>query len=69
MQIPVAEYQRLQEELTLLKNTELLQQLNRLVELLYQDKFGLYMGDYTADLTEASINTSWNDEPSPWDNV
>ncbi|MCU0426663.1 MAG: hypothetical protein MUF71_13655 [Candidatus Kapabacteria bacterium] len=69
VQIPVEEYRRLQEELALLKNTELLQQFERLVELLYQDKFGLYMGAYTADLTEASIDAAWNNEPNSWDNV
>jgi hypothetical protein len=69
IQIPVAEYQRLQEELALLKNSELLQTVNKLIDFLYQDKYGLYMGDYTEDLTEYSVNESWEDAISGWDNV
>ncbi len=69
IQIPVAEYQRLQEELALLKNSELLQTVNKLIDFLYQDKYGLYMGEYMEDLTEYSVNESWEDAISGWDNV
>ena len=69
IQIPVSEYRRLQEELALLKNTELLQTVNKLIDFLYQDKYGLYMDDYTEDLTEYSVNETWEDAPSGWDNV
>ena len=69
VQIPLSEYQRLQEELELLKNTELLRNFNRLVDLLYQDKYSLFMSDYTEDLTETAVNEAWADEPSAWDNV
>jgi PHD/YefM family antitoxin component YafN of YafNO toxin-antitoxin module len=69
VQLPASEYQHLQEELALLKNTDLLQKFNRLIDLLYQDKYGLYMGDYTKDLREHSVNTAWNHEPSAWDDV
>ena len=69
IQIPVSEYQRMQEELELLKNSEFLQSVNKLIDFLYQDKYGLYMGDYTEDLTEYSINQAWEDTPSGWDNV
>lgn len=70
IQIPVSEYQRLQEELALLKNSELLQTVNKLIDFLYQDKYGLYMGDYTEDLTEYAVNEAWEDDkPSGWDNV
>ncbi len=69
IQLPITEYQRLQEELALLKNTELLQTINKLVDFLYQDKYGLYMGEFTEDLTEYSINRAWENEPSEWDNV
>lgn len=69
IQIPVSEYQRLQEELALLKNSELLQTVNKLIDFLYQDKYGLYMGDYTEDLTEYSIGEAWEREPSGWDNL
>ena len=69
IQIPVSEYQRLQEELALLKNSELLQTVNKLIDFLYQDKYGLYMGDYTEDLTEYAVNENWEDAPSGWDKV
>ncbi len=69
VEIPLSEYRRLQEELELLKNTELLRNFNKLVDLLYQEKYGLFMGDYTEDLTEAAVSEAWADEPSEWDNV
>ena len=69
VEIPLSEYRRLQEELELLKNTELLRNFNKLVDLLYQEKYGLFMGDYTEDLTEVAVNEAWLDEPSGWDNV
>jgi hypothetical protein len=69
IQVPVTEYQRLQEELALLKDTELLQTFNKLIEFLYQDKCGLYMGDCTEDLTEYSISQAWEDEPGERDKV
>ena len=69
IQIPVSEYQRLQEELSLLKNSELLQTVNKLIDFLYQDKYGLYMGDFTEDLTEYAVNESWENETSGWDNL
>lgn len=69
VEIPLSEYQRLQEELALLKDTELLRNFNKLVDLLYQEKYGLFMGDYTEDLTESAVGEAWQDEPSEWDNV
>lgn len=69
VQIPTSEYQRLKEELALLKDTELLLNFNKLVDFLYQDKYGLYMGEFTEDLTEHSVDQAWADEPSEWDKV
>lgn len=70
IQIPVSEYQRLQEELALLKNSEFLQTVNKLIDFLYQDKYGLYMGGYTEDLTGYTVNEAWEDDkPSGWDNI
>ncbi len=69
VQLPASEYQHLQEELALLKDTDLLQKFNRLIDLLYADKYGLYMGDYTGDLRDHAANIAWNHEPSGWDNV
>ena len=63
IQISVAEYEAMKEELALLKDTPLLKKMNRLVDLLFEDKYGLYMGDFTGDLTEATLKSS-----SAWDN-
>ena len=69
IQIPLKEYEAMKEEISLLKDTELLKKINRLVELLYQEKYGLYMGDNTSDLTNVSIQKNWQEANSAWDNV
>ncbi|WP_143090884.1 hypothetical protein [Thermoflexibacter ruber] len=69
IQLPLTEYQSLQEEINLLKNTDLLIKMNRLIDLLFQDKYGLYMGNFTDDLTECIIDNSWDSQNSAWDNV
>jgi len=69
IQIPLSEYQRLKDELNLLKDTELLKKINKLIELLYEDKYGLFMRDFTDDLTEYSINNNWKNERTCWDNI
>jgi len=62
IELPLSEYQRMQEELSLLKNSELLKKVNQLVDSLYQDKYGFYMGDFTDDLTEFTVDNSWEDQ-------
>ncbi len=69
IQIPVKEYEAMKEELALLKDNVLLEKLNRLVELLYEEKYGLYLSNDTRDLTNASIQKNWPSQNSPWDNV
>ncbi len=69
IQIPVKEYEAMKEELALLKNNHLLEKMNRLVELLYEEKYGLYLGNDTTDLTNTSIQKNWPSQNSPWDNV
>lgn len=69
IQLPASEYQKLKDELALLKNTELMQTINRLLDLLYQERYGLYMGEFTDDLTAYSVDQAWEDEPSEWDKV
>lgn len=69
IELPVSEYQRMQEELSLLKNTDLMKKVNQLVDFLYQDKYGFYMGDFTDDLTEYAVDNAWDDAVSDWDNV
>ena len=69
IQIPVEEYKAMKEEIELLKDTPFLSKVNRLVELLYEEKYGLYLGNDTSDLTESTARTSWNGDKSVWDNV
>jgi hypothetical protein len=66
IEIPEKEYEHLKEELKLLKDSELLRKINRLIDLLFQEKYGLYMGDYTNDLTEFIVKDSYNKD-SAWD--
>ena len=66
IEIPVSEYKSLKEELTLLKDSTLFENVNRLIDILYQDKYGLYMGDYTGDLTEGVIDDAWEDSDVEW---
>lgn len=69
IQIPVKEYEAMKEEISLLKDNSLLEKMNRLIELLYEEKYGLYLGNYTGDLTEATIKNNWLQPDSTWDNV
>ena len=69
IEIPVKEYEAMKEELALLKNNALLEKMNRLVELLYEEKYGLYLGNDTRDLTVASVQKNWLPKNSKWDNV
>ncbi|MDQ2719674.1 MAG: hypothetical protein M3Z26_07950 [Bacteroidota bacterium] len=69
IKIPVTEYEAMKEELALLKNNALLEKMNRLVELLYEEKYGFYMGNTTHDLTEGSVQRNWPSQNTAWDNV
>lgn len=69
IQISVKEYEAMKEELSLLKNNTLLEKMSRLIDLLYEEKYGLYLGNNTNDLTEASLLKNWQSSNSNWDNV
>ena len=69
IQISVEEYEAMKEELSLLKNNILLEKMNRLIDLLYEEKYGLYLGNNTNDLTEDSLLKNWQSPNSNWDNV
>ena len=69
IQISVKEYEAMKEELSLLRNNTLLEKLNKLVDLLYEEKYGLYLGNNTNDLTEASVLKNWQSSNSVWDHV
>ena len=67
--IPLVEYQSLKEELELLKNTELVNKLNRLIDLMFQEKYGLYLSDFQDDIVNEEMKRIWGQAPSNWDNV
>jgi hypothetical protein len=67
--IPLVEYQSLKEELELLKNTELANKLNRLIDLMFQEKYGLYLSDFQDDIVNEEMKRIWGTTPSNWDNV
>ena len=69
IEIPLKEYEAMKEELALLKDSALLEKMNRLIDLLYEEKYGLYLGNETRDLTEASIQKNWTPQNNVWDNV
>ena len=69
IQVPLNEYNSLKEELNLLKDSELLFKINRLLDIMYKEKYGLYMGDFTGDLEEVSIEKNFNSETNVWDNL
>jgi hypothetical protein len=67
--IPLVEYQNLKEELELLKNTELANKLNRLIDLMFREKYGLYLSDFQDDIINEEMKRIWGTGPSNWDNV
>ncbi len=66
IQIPVKEYEAMKEVISLLKDTELLK-MSSLVDLMYEEKYGLYMGEDTSDLKNGSVQNGWKEPNSPWD--
>lgn len=58
IQISRKEYEAMKEEIALLKDNIFLEKVNRLIELLYEEKYGLYLGDDTNDLTRAALKNS-----------
>lgn len=69
IKISLKEYQNLKQTIKLLKDNSLLSKVNKLVDLLFEEKYGLYMEDNTDDLTEYTLNNSWQDEETAWDKI
>lgn len=69
--IPKSEYAKMQKEIQLLKDNELLKRVNELIEILFEEKYNLVLTDYTDDLTEYAINSEldWVAKESGWDHV
>ncbi|MBM2813924.1 MAG: hypothetical protein HW421_686 [Ignavibacteria bacterium] len=68
-QLPLEEYNKMLQTIQILKDNVLLKKIDNLIDVMYETKYGLFMNDYSDDLTEYSIKSGWNDEPSPWDKV
>ena len=60
--VPLKEYNRMREELVLLKDTVFMEKFNKFIQLLLQDKHELYLGDSTDDLLNASIDQAFHKE-------
>jgi len=67
--IPLNEYKRLKDEANFLRDKEFMNRVNKLIDLIYQEKYGLYLGNYTDDLTEQIISDNFNKENSGWDKI
>jgi hypothetical protein len=71
IEIPINEYNNMKKELSILRNQELLSELNDIIKVLYNIRYGLYMGDFTDDLQEASLNDikEWINSAEGWDEI
>ncbi|MEP6467344.1 MAG: hypothetical protein ABJB05_13630 [Parafilimonas sp.] len=69
IEIAVEEYEAMKEEIALLKDQPLIKKLDKLVDLLFEEKYGLYLGDDTSDLVETAIQQNYTEEKSNWDDV
>ena len=71
IEIPKAEYEKLVKDINLLQDQELLKKLNEVVTALYEKKYGLYMGDYTDDLTETNLDNikEWSESGDVWNEL
>lgn len=67
--IPKEQYNLLKQEIELLKDNTLLAKMNKLVDVLYQEKYGLVLTDFTDDLTSQAIQNSWSTDKSVWDDI
>ena len=69
--LPKKEYLNLQKEIQFLRDSEFLKRVSELIDMLLEEKYGLFMSNYTDDLTEYSIDREqdWKVDKSGWDNV
>lgn len=69
--LPKNEYLKLKREIQLLSDNDFLKKVRELIDMLFEEKYSLFMNDYTDDLTEYSINNEqdWKIDKSEWDNV
>lgn len=71
VELPANVYSSLRKEIDLLRDQSLLIMLNEIIEIMYQNKYGLYLGNYTEDLSAASIDNinEWKIAGHVWDGI
>jgi len=69
VRLPVEEYNMLIAQNKALQQNELLEKINQVLDLMYQNRYGLYLGDYTDDMTEYSINNNFSENSGAWDEL
>lgn len=69
--LPKSEYNKLTRELSLLKDKKLMNRVNEIIDLMYESKYGIYLGDFTSDLTELTISNikEWEQSGDIWNEV
>jgi hypothetical protein len=43
--------------------------VNKLIDIIFQEKYRLYLGNYTDDITEQLILDNYKKEDSGWDKI
>jgi hypothetical protein len=69
IEIPIEEYNRMKEELNLLKDEAFMEKFNKLIQFLLKDRHEFYLGDSTEDLLKSSIDQYFEKGESKWDEV
>jgi hypothetical protein len=71
IRIPIEEFNSLQAENKLLKEQDFLVKVNQLIDILFERKYGLYLGDFTYDLSEVSALQvkEWSISGDVWNEV
>lgn len=69
--LPESEYINMKNQLDMLKNNDLMNKLNQLIDLMYESKYGLYLGSSAEDITSSSIDNlkEWQESGDAWNDV
>jgi hypothetical protein len=69
--LPESEYIDMKNQLDMLKNNELISKLNHLVDLMYESKYGMYLGNSSEDITKSSIDNmqEWQESGDAWNDL
>jgi len=67
--ISLNEYKRLKEEANMFNDKEFMKKVNKLIDLVFQEKYGLYLGNNTEDLATHIVSENYSKEKSGWDKI